>query len=103
MRIKEFTQKASWLEGTEWRQPNFAFEAQANRYYGCLWWNNSTGQALGEKAPRDVVYMSGWGKQACFVVPSLDMVAVRLGPDRILNEYPEFYHELWKRLMKAVN
>lgn len=103
MRIKEFTRKASWLEGTKWRQPNFAFEPQANRYYGCLWWNNSTGQALGESVPRDVVYMSGWGKQACFVVPSLDMVVVRLGPNRILNEYPEFYHELWERLMKAVN
>jgi hypothetical protein len=57
---------------------------------------------LGESAPRDVVYMSGWGKQACFVVPSLDMIVVRLGPNRTLNEHPEFYHGLWKPLMKAV-
>jgi CubicO group peptidase (beta-lactamase class C family) len=102
MRIEKFTQKASWLENTKWRQPNFAFEPQANRYYGHLWWNNSTGQALGETAPRDAVYMSGWGKQACFVVPSLDMMVVRLGPNRTLNNYPEFYHGLWKRLMEAV-
>lgn len=102
IRLREFTQKASWLENTKLRQPNFAFEPQANYYYGHLWWNNSTGQALGESAPRDVVYMSGWGKQACFVVPSLDMVVVRLGPNRPLNEHPEFYHGLWKRLMEAV-
>jgi hypothetical protein len=52
--------------------------------------------------PRDAVYMSGWGKQACFVVPSLDLVVVRVGSDRKLNEHPEFYSELWKRLMAAV-
>ncbi len=46
--------------------------------------------------------MSGYGKQACFVVPSLDLVVVRLGADRKLNEHPEYYHELWKRLMDAV-
>jgi CubicO group peptidase (beta-lactamase class C family) len=102
MRVREFTQKASWLENTKWCQPNFAFEPHANRYYGHLWWNNSTRQALGEAAPRDAVYMSGWGKQACFVVPSLDMIVVRLGPNRTLNEHPEFYHGLWKRLMEAV-
>ncbi len=101
-RVQKFTRWASWLEKTKWRQPNFAFEAQANLYYGHLWWNNRTGQALGENAPRDAVYMSGWGKQACFVVPSLDMVVVRLGPNRTLNEHPEFYHGLWARLMPAV-
>jgi len=102
MRLREFTRKASWLENTKWRQPNFAFEPYANRYYGHLWWNNSTGQALGEATPRDIVYMSGWGKQACFVVPVLDMIVIRLGPNRTLNEHPEFYHGLWKRLMEAV-
>lgn len=101
-RIREFTQKASWLENTTWRQPNFAFEPQANRYYGHLWWNNSTGQALGETVPKDIVYMAGWGKQACFVVPSLDMIVVRLGPNSTLNQHPEFYQELWKRLMLAI-
>jgi CubicO group peptidase (beta-lactamase class C family) len=102
VRVREFTQWASWLEKTQWRQPNFAFEPQANCYYGYLWWDNRTGQGLGKSAPRDAVYMSGWGKQACFVVPSLDMVVVRLGPNRALNEHPEFYHELWERLMAAV-
>jgi CubicO group peptidase (beta-lactamase class C family) len=101
-RLRQFTQWAPCLEKTTWRQPNFAFEPQANGYYGYLWWNNRTGQALGEGVPGDAVYMSGWGKQACFVVPSLDMVVVRLGPNRALNGHPEFYHELWTRLIAAI-
>jgi CubicO group peptidase (beta-lactamase class C family) len=101
-RLDAFTHREPSLEKTTWRQPNFAFEPQANKYYGHLWWNNHTGQGLGEAAPRDAFYMSGWGKQACFVVPSLDLVVVRLGPDQKLNEHPEFYHELWRRLMAAV-
>jgi CubicO group peptidase (beta-lactamase class C family) len=98
-RLLEFTQGASWLEKKKWRQPNFVPILGTNCYYGHLWWNNRTGQALGEGAPRDAVYMSGWGKQACFVVPSLDMVVVRLGPNRALNAHAEFYHELWARLI----
>ncbi|MCX7045467.1 MAG: DUF5060 domain-containing protein [Candidatus Sumerlaeota bacterium] len=101
-RIKTFTRWAPFLEKTTWRQPNFAFEPHANQYYGHLWWTNRTGEGMGNAAPRDAFYMSGWGKQACFIVPSLDMVVVRIGADRKLNEHPEFYHELWNRLMPAV-
>jgi len=101
-RIRTVTRRAPWLEKTTWRQPNFAREPDANLVYGHLWWTNRTGQTLGEAAPKDAVYMSGYGKQACFVVPSLDMVVVRLGSDRTLNDHPEFYPELWKRLMSAV-
>jgi CubicO group peptidase (beta-lactamase class C family) len=101
-RLRQMTRWAPVLENTRWRQPNFAFEPNANQFYGHLWWTNRTGQGLGPAAPRDAVYMSGWGKQACFVVPSLDMVVVRLGPNRDLNEHPEFYPELWSRIMAAV-
>jgi hypothetical protein len=45
--------------------------------------------------------MSGWGKQICAVIPSFDMVVVRLGPNRALNEHPEFYLELFSRIMAA--
>ncbi|MCH5377150.1 MAG: beta-lactamase family protein, partial [Planctomycetes bacterium] len=68
-RVDTFTHREPSLEATTWRQPNFAFEPHANRYYGRLWWNNHTGQGLGASAPRDAFYMSGWGRQACFVVP----------------------------------
>jgi len=101
-RIRDFTRAAPFLEKTTWRQPNFAWERNANRYYGHLWWTNRTGEMLGEDVPRDALLMAGWGKQACFVVPSLDMVVVRLGPDRELNDHPEYFPELWKRLMAAV-
>jgi CubicO group peptidase (beta-lactamase class C family) len=101
-RIAECTRHAGWLESTKKREPNFADEPHPQDYYGHLWWTNITGEALGDAAPRDAVYMSGSGKQACFVVPSLDMVVVRLGPERELNRRQEFYPELWGRLMAAV-
>lgn len=101
-RLREMTRHAPFLDETALRSPNFAFEPDANRFYGHLWWTNCTGQALGEGAPRDTVYMSGWGKQACFVVPSLDMVVVHLGRNVALNAQPEFYHGLWERIGKAI-
>jgi CubicO group peptidase (beta-lactamase class C family) len=101
-RVAQFTQPAPWLTGTTRREPNFAFEPNANQYYGHLWWSNHTGEALGDDAPRDVVYMSGWGKQACFVAPGLDIVAIRLGSNATLNEHRLFYHGFWTRLMAAL-
>jgi CubicO group peptidase (beta-lactamase class C family) len=101
-RVNLITRWAPFLGPARYRVPNFAFEKDANRYYGYLWWSNRTGQALGTAVPKDAFYMSGWGKQACWVVPSLDMVVVRLGPNRELNAHPEYYPELWARLMAAV-
>jgi CubicO group peptidase (beta-lactamase class C family) len=101
-RVSQFTNAAPWLAGLSKREPNFAFEPNANRYYGHLWWTNRTGEALGDVAPRDVVYMSGWGKQACFVAPGLDMVVVRLGRNPTLNQDSLFYHGFWARLMAAL-
>ncbi len=100
-RVAQFTQWVPSLEGAEWRQPNFAFEANANQYYGYLFWTNRTQQGPGPAVPRDAFYMSGWGKQICAVIPSLDMVVVRLGGNRALNEHPEFYPELFVRVIAA--
>jgi hypothetical protein len=52
--------------------------------------------------PADAFYMSGWGKQICCVIPSLDMVIVRLGPKRELNEVQEYYTEFLSRVTSAV-
>ena len=46
-------------------------------------------------------YMSGWGKQICCVIPSLDMVIVRLGPKRELNELQDYYAEFLSRVVSA--
>jgi CubicO group peptidase (beta-lactamase class C family) len=101
-RVAQFTQWAPSLNFTTWCQPNFAFEPNANDYYGRLFWTNRTQQGLGPAVPRDAFYMSGWSKQVCAIIPSLDMVVVRLGPNRTLNEHPEFYRELFSRIMAAL-
>jgi hypothetical protein len=46
--------------------------------------------------------MTGFGKQACWIFPSLDMIVVRLGSNRTLNDHPEFYQKLLSRVMTAV-
>jgi hypothetical protein len=46
--------------------------------------------------------MSGFGKQACWIFPSLDMVVVRLGSNTTLNDHPEFYPGLLSRVIAAV-
>lgn len=47
--------------------------SNANPRYGLGWWLAPPG------APRDLVYASGSGGQAMYVVPSLELVAVRFG------------------------
>jgi hypothetical protein len=59
-------------------------------------------QSLGKAVPNDAFYMSGWGKQTCCVIPSFDMVVVRLGPNRVHNEHTEYYKEFLKPIVAAV-
>jgi len=65
-----------------------------NRAYGYLWWLNGQTPALdpfGEEkegtiapfAPDDLFAARGFGDQFIDVIPSLDMVIVRIGPDPI--------------------
>jgi len=100
-RVQLFTGWAPWLEGATFKAPNFSRTADAQKYYGYTFWTNRTG-ILGPTVPADTFWMSGWGKQACWVVPSLDLVVVRLGAHRVLNDHPEYYRELWSRIMAAV-
>jgi CubicO group peptidase (beta-lactamase class C family) len=100
-RVDLFTRWAPWLESATFRTPNFSRTADAQTYYGYTFWTNRTG-ILGPAVPVDAYWMSGWGKQTCAVVPSLDLVVVRLGAHRRLNDHPEFYREVWSRIMAAV-
>jgi CubicO group peptidase (beta-lactamase class C family) len=50
-----------------------------NPFYGYLWWLNTGGLAW-PSAPADSFAALGAGNKAIYVVPSLDIVAVRLGP-----------------------
>lgn len=63
---------------------------QANPRYGLGWWLAPAG------APQDLVYASGSGGQAMYVVPSQNLIAVRFG------EGGSFNHEAFvKRLFGA--
>ena len=49
-----------------------------NPYYGYLWWLNTAG-GMWPDAPADAYAALGFQEKRIFVVPSLDIVAVRLG------------------------
>ncbi|MET0533133.1 MAG: serine hydrolase [Steroidobacter sp.] len=48
--------------------------------YGVLWWTNATG--LIPNVPRDTYWAWGLGDSLIVVIPSLDIVAVRAGPQQ---------------------
>ena len=49
------------------------------KQYGLLWWNNGSGYLAG--VPRDAYWSTGKNNNHTLVVPSLDLVAVRVGTD----------------------
>ena len=58
--------------------------------------------SMGEMSvPADAYYMSGYSMRTCVVIPSLDLVIVRLGSNRELNKHIEFYGELVGRVVAA--
>jgi CubicO group peptidase (beta-lactamase class C family) len=64
--------------------------------YGGLWWVYPHHRA----APQDLVQTAGFRQNHGFVVPSLDLVFVRVGDGF---QYPkDFEHELVKRVLTAV-
>jgi hypothetical protein len=102
--VRRITRWAPQIESATFRVPNFGSPGKesAQHYYGHLFWTNRTQQSLGKEVPSDAFYMSGWGKQICCVIPSLDLVVVRLGPNRVHNEHTEYYRELLGPIMAAV-
>jgi CubicO group peptidase (beta-lactamase class C family) len=53
-----------------------AWAADKRPYYGAFFWINGLGQY---PVPRDAFYMSGAGGQTTLIIPSHDLVVVRLG------------------------
>lgn len=49
-----------------------------NPFYGYLWWLNTGGLDM-PNVPADAYYAAGLGEKRIYVVPSLDLVVVRLG------------------------
>ncbi len=83
-----------FLDGGTWRGQRIvssSFVARASRPYyprinvsslkshGLLWWSNGGGWQAG--VPRDAYWSTGKNNNHTLVVPSLDLVAVRVGTD----------------------
>lgn len=58
----------------------------ATTNYGVLWWTNATG--LLPNVPRDAFWAWGLGDSLIVVIPSLDIVAVRAGPQAAAGSSP---------------
>ena len=67
--------------------------------YGGLFWLNSTGSL---PIPRSAYYMSGGGGQSTIVIPTHDMVVVRLGHFRGGGAGGRILNQALSKLMEAV-
>lgn len=78
----------------------FLVESSAPQVYGRLWWTNLRGRALGSAVPSDAFFAVGLREKLLIVVPSLNLIVVRIGdaPTTVA----EFRRELMKRIMAAV-
>ena len=78
---------------------------ELNPYYGYLWWVNSNANAPKQApriatAPKDTISANGALNRRCFVVPSLQLVVVRLG-DQPTVKNNGFDRQMWKMIMEA--
>lgn len=58
----------------------------ATTSYGMLWWTNASGRL--PNVPRDAFWAWGLGDSLIVVIPSLDIVAVRAGPQAVVGSSP---------------
>jgi hypothetical protein len=105
--------------GQDWQQRSAAeagwdqekTSQQLNPSYGYLWWLNGQSSAirggrkvdgpLNSSAPADLVAGLGALGRKCYVVPSLDLVVVRLGDNPEQSGQAQFDKEFWRLLMLA--
>ncbi|MEJ5233215.1 MAG: serine hydrolase domain-containing protein [Geminicoccaceae bacterium] len=78
----------------------FPIEPSSPLAYAKLWWTNATGTMLGPSVPRDAFYAHGFRENLLVVVPSLELVVVRLGFEPEVE--PTFRRELMARVMAAL-
>ena len=70
----------------------------SNGIYGAQVWLNTNG-AMFDKAPHDMFYFSGFQGQYVFVIPSKNLVIVRIG----LSYQPDLINEVLGRIVGAVD
>jgi len=77
------------------------------------WWVNwspdwpSFMRPVWPSVPKDTFWMSGYGKDICVVIPSLDMIIAHQtaragGLEQVLSDRPEFFSTLLSKVMAAV-
>lgn len=71
-------------------------------HYGYLWWTNLDRVALGRSVPRDAFYAHGFGEDLLIIIPSLDMVVVRVGGRPTGRQASSFRREFMTRIMQGV-
>jgi CubicO group peptidase (beta-lactamase class C family) len=78
----------------------FNIRTDSQKFYGNLWWTNHTGAALGSSVPKSAYYAHGFTENLVIIVPSHNMVVVRMGSNPASVE--AFKRELMTRVMDAV-
>jgi CubicO group peptidase (beta-lactamase class C family) len=76
-----------------------AWEADKRPIYGAFFWINGTGDLA---VPRDAYYMAGAGGQIALIVPSHDLVIVRLGHYKGARQGQEALNRALALLLEAV-
>jgi CubicO group peptidase (beta-lactamase class C family) len=79
--LEKATQWAPFLANSEFRESPgspFPLPADAPNHYGYLWWTNRTQIALGSDIPTDAYYMHGFRDNLAIVVPSKNLIVIRL-------------------------
>ncbi len=99
------------LVSPEYLQSALTASQQLNPSYGYLWWLNGQSSAirggrkvdgpLNSSAPADLVAGLGALGRKCYVVPSLNLVVVRLGDNPEGSGQANFDAEFWRQLMLA--
>jgi CubicO group peptidase (beta-lactamase class C family) len=76
-----------------------AWQADGRPVYGGFFWINGEGEM---PVPKDAYYMSGAGGQTTLIVPSHDLVVVRIGHYKGAGAADESLNRALARLMEAV-
>lgn len=104
-RIAQFTSPAPLLATTTFRDsPGSPFPVlpDAPNHYGYLWWTNATQVALGASVPPDAYFMHGCRDDLVVVVPSSNLIVVRLADSGPFCTEPTFPSGFMERVMASL-
>lgn len=80
----------------------FVVPTDAPEQYGYLFWTNRQHRALGTPVPGDAYYGHGYGEDLLIVVPSENLIVVRMGSQPTGQSAVPFRGELMRRIMAGI-